>query len=186
VTCIPGSGGRTSIGSSSTHRADVHVRTRHGGTMLTPFTRPESPRVTTRIGALSHSVWIDAVHRRALDVPRRRMPRRRSTNPTARSTPKMLEHPQWRFTRRYGIVAGTLCALWQRQKDVNSALAAPRRTTVASPTLGAAEPANSLLSYFLAPHDRSTTSWQECREVRSARSTDFQPHSSQEPLRSES
>jgi hypothetical protein len=57
-------------------------------------------------------------------------------------TPSMAQSPAHspivrNFGLRYIRPTGTLVALWQRQNDVNYALAAQRRTTAASPTLAA-------------------------------------------------
>lgn len=71
-------------------------------------------------------------------TPRRRSPRRRSTNDFATTTPSSRPRGQLTINRRYIGSFGILPRLWQRQNDANSAPVAQRRITDASQTLDAA------------------------------------------------
>ncbi|MCH8850693.1 MAG: AMP-binding protein, partial [Chloroflexi bacterium] len=89
---------------------------------------------TTSSGRDIVNVWMDRARRSTASVSGRLRPRSLSGGVTSRRTPLIDQEPLERWILRYIRVAGTLDSLWQRQNDVNSALAARRRTTVASQT----------------------------------------------------
>jgi hypothetical protein len=107
--------------------------------------RPSSPTRVILIDSLIVNVCTEAVWSRIALVPGKFNPRRLSRCELATTTSRIHSGCHNR-TRRYGGFMGTLPPLWQRQNDVNCALAAQRRTTAASPTRAAADPTLVVIS----------------------------------------
>lgn len=120
-----------------------HIR--FGATIDTARTTPSRATCTTMIGRRRPNVWTDFVASTTASSPRLAMPTSRAANErhtravTALLPPDAVTH--WRFKRRYPTPAGTLPSLWQRQNDANCAPDVRRRTTDASQTLVAGNPA---------------------------------------------
>ena len=131
--------------SMSTKLSRIQVRSgndlmRRGGTSKDGPTRPSSPIGVTMIGTLIVNVCTEAVWSRIALVPGKFNPRSLLRCESATTTSSRTHSGCHKRTRRYDGFMGTLAPLWQRQNDVNCALAAQRRTTAASPTRAAANP----------------------------------------------
>jgi hypothetical protein len=90
------------------------------------------------IGPAIVNVCIEDALRRTAETQGSLSPMSLVWNELATTTPSSIQSACRKATRRYAGFIGTLAPLWQRQNDVNSALAAQRRTTAASPTRVAA------------------------------------------------
>jgi len=129
----------------STKLSRIQVRSgndlmRRGRTNADGPIQPSSPTGVTLIGSLIVNVCIEAVWSRIALVSGKFNPRRLSRCESATTTSSRTHSGCHNRTRRYGVFMCTLVPLWQRQNDVNCALAAQRRTTAASPTRAAANP----------------------------------------------
>jgi len=131
-------------GGESVSREDSRIQDRSGNDMIrrggttsdTPA-RPVPPIGVTLIGSRIVNVCTEAVRNRTAGTPRRFSPSNLARCDSAMTTPSSIQSACHRRTRRYADFIGTLVPLWQRQNDVNSALAARRPITAASPTRAA-------------------------------------------------
>ncbi len=167
MTRVPGAGSGAPVPTSSTHRLDPRNMTLLGAMVPLVTTRPSRLSTHTPTGCDIVNVWIERVRSNTALWRYRESPSSRSRG--VKSTRTNADHPDGskRTTLRYTGLTGTLVALWQRQNDVNSALAAQRRTTAANQTR-AADSARSrhILPQRFVPPSGYTTRRFRFREVR--------------------
>ena len=168
TTSVPGRGSVTPSRVSITQRSARNHSIRRGCTTPARTTVPARSRTMIEIGFFMLKVCTERVRsstdRSAMGpMPIYRSAREASTVTLPIDHSSALRCTAGCFRRRYFALryirpAGTLVALWQRQKDANSELAAQRRTTAANPTLVAGSSASRLAqSYDFVPPSCYTT-----------------------------